>query len=191
MSMRKGWPVHVGFADPNCATGLVEPVLRALIICVLGFALVACQARSKAPGAARRDTPAPSATDPCATRLHDIEGAVLLYYTLHQRLPESLDQLRPLADLDAPLEFTCPVSNQPYVYQRANLTTPGPDQRLLVYDPTPAHQGRRWAILAAPIRAGRSLTMWVTLLDDGAWRTLLSAPAPSGVTPLSEPGPAR
>ena len=150
----------------------------ACLIFLTFLTLAGCQ--SVAPSrAAHGDTLAPSPTDPCAMRLHDITGAMLLYYTLHHALPDNLEQLRPLADLDAPLDFICPVSHKPYLYQPINLAAPGADRRLLVYDPTPVHQGRRWAILAAPVRPGRQVTMWVDLLDEPTLQSLRPTPATS------------
>ncbi len=105
-------------------------------------------------------------TDPCAARLHDLEGALLLYYALHKTLPEKLTDLAPLADVDAPLAFTCPISGLPYGYNRDGLFSPGKTKSILVYDPTPAHAGRRWCIFSAPAKPGASRSLQVLSVTE-------------------------
>jgi len=132
---------------------------------VASLVLAACQTGSP-PSARRQQTsPVQSGTadsdqavisDPCAAQLHDICGAILLYYSLNKRLPPKLEDLRAMADVDAPLSFTCPVSHQPYVYVPAGLSAPDRAMRIIVYDPVPSPDGRRWCILLAPSQAGSS-----------------------------------
>ena len=93
------------------------------------------------------------ASDPCSTRLHDIEGALLMYYALNKQFPASLEDLKPFADAGTELKLTCPVSNLPYVYSSAGLVAAGSNMKIIVWDPTPAHNGMRWCIVmpfAAP-----------------------------------------
>jgi hypothetical protein len=108
--------------------------------------------------------------DPCAARLHDIEGAMLLYYAIHKTLPEKLVDLAPLADFDAPLVFTCPASGQPYGYNRDGLRAPGKTKNILVYDPTPAHNGKRWCIFTTPAGRGTSRSLEVLAVTDPFFR---------------------
>jgi len=111
-------------------------------------------------------------------RLHDLIGTLYLYYALHHHLPANLDELRPLTDLDTPLELNCPVSKAAYLYCPTDLSAPGPDPRLLVYDQLPVHAGHRWAILAHVANPGRPVTMWVAYLDEPAFTALLPAATP-------------
>src|SRR5688500_14109954 len=47
-------------------------------------------------------------TDPCATRLHDISGALLLYYARNNDLPPALADLQGTPGVDGPASFECP-----------------------------------------------------------------------------------
>jgi len=85
-------------------------------------------------------------TDACAMRLHDISGALLMYYQKHHRLPDRLDELRTLTDFPDLPEFTCPVSRQPYIYVPTGISSPDPAARIVLYDATPAHDHHRWAV---------------------------------------------
>ena len=105
---------------------------------------------------ANRDRPshAPRATpkeivDPCSERMEDIVGTLYLYHVLHQRLPDNLEDLRSVADITVDLNFTCPASGKPYIYNPTGLAAPGGGGlRLILYDATPAHNGHRWAVMA-------------------------------------------
>src|SRR5690348_10920856 len=56
-----------------------------------------------------------ASADPCAARLHDLCEPLLLYYATHgKRLPTRLDEVKGFADIDKPIELTCPTSGQPY-----------------------------------------------------------------------------
>lgn len=143
--------------------------------------LPACQNKSAAPRASNRPmVPLSSdgsisadqaiAADPCAARLHDIEGAMLLYYAIYKKLPEKLTDLAPLADFDAPLVFTCPASGLPYGYDPQGLRSPGKSKQILVYDPTPVHDGRRWCIFTSPAGPGASRSMEVLAVTDPFFR---------------------
>ena len=43
-------------------------------------------------------------------------------------------------------DLTCPASGKPYRYTRSGLSTKGTIGQVIIYDPTPAHAGQRWAI---------------------------------------------
>lgn len=93
--------------------------------------------------------------DPCAQRLHDLCGALLIYYLQHHQLPDRLADLPPhpgssvMAANDA-LRMNCPVSGQPYVYIPGGIHLPERDQWILAHDPLPVHSGYRWAIRLDP-----------------------------------------
>ena len=112
-------------------------------------------------------------SDPCAIRLHDISGEMLLFYAINRRLPEKLDELKAMADVDARVEFTCPVSGQPYQYAPQGLRSPGMTRLLVAYDATPAHDGKRWCILMAEPKPGQPLATWVEQLAEPVFRAYL------------------
>jgi hypothetical protein len=105
-------------------------------------------------------------SDPCALRLHDIAGAILMYYALNREMPTHLEDLRAMQDVDQQLNFTCPVSNQPYVYVPQGMTSPGRTKMILVHDPTPSHNGTRWCILAASGKPGEPISLEVLPITE-------------------------
>lgn len=145
---------------------------------------------SQSPAPVKPGGPAPSTPgevdvlaekEPCAARLHDVAGVMLLYYALHKRLPARLEELRAVADIDQSLDFTCPASGRPYVYVPAGLRYPGEDERLVLYDAEPAHAGEtRWGILAAPPKGERPAAMWAVQLTEAALNAYLASAAPAG-----------
>src|SRR6266498_1301482 len=74
--------------------------------------------------------------DDCATRLHEIAGALLFYISQNHHLPQRLSELSNVPG--APTDWTCPVSGQPYVFDPAGLPTADPTLRVVVYDAVPA-----------------------------------------------------
>lgn len=113
-------------------------------------------------------TPATGADiDPCAERLHDIAGQLLLYYAAHRELPERLDELVKTGS-DSPLPLVCPLSGKPYAYSPEGLEVSGWPGRLIVYDAEPCHAGMRWGILAEPPRPGKPLVVRVVRPPESA-----------------------
>ena len=104
------------------------------------LALGACTTLTREPPRSR-----PS-IDPCADRLHDLAGHLLLYYSAHGRLPPTLDDLPAAADPGRPLSPVCPASGEPYVYRPDGLEVEGQPGRLVLYDAVPAHSGMGWAV---------------------------------------------
>ncbi len=103
--------------------------------------------------------------NPCAERLHDVCGQLLLYHSLHNRLPRTLDELKDTGFGQMP-ELTCPVSGKPYIYNPKGLRIPGQPGRVVLYDATPCHSGMRWGILVGDPVRGKALTAKVVLLPD-------------------------
>src|SRR5436189_3752975 len=103
---------------------------------LIGAMLVGCAPRGTKP-ATKASSGALTTTDPCGMRLHDICGPLLLYYATRHRLPDSLEMLNEIPH-DETLDFTCPVTQQPYVYDPSGLLNSS-NGRLIVFDPTPAH----------------------------------------------------
>ena len=114
-------------------------------------------------------------SDECSNRLHDIEGALLLFYVANHRLPIVLDEVKPYADAGTPLKLTCPVSNQPYQYSQAGLFAAGYDKRLIVWDPLPSHHGMRWCIVMPELQPGRALVPEVVQMSEKAFEAFVPA----------------
>jgi len=106
------------------------------------------------------------ASDPCASHLHDISGAMLMYYAINRELPAKLEDLKPLADLDQALDFTCPLSHQPYVYVPGGLETAGRSKIIILHDAAPSHAGKRWCILMEPAKGKSAPSMEVLLVPE-------------------------
>ena len=95
-----------------------------------------------------------TAKDRCPSRLHDIEGALLLYYALKREFPASLEDLRSVSDTK--LDFTCPDTGLPYTYVPNGLRKPGVTKRIIVHDSVMNHDGTRWCIVVADSRRSSS-----------------------------------
>jgi hypothetical protein len=115
------------------------------------------------------------ASDPCSTRLHDIEGALLMYYLVNKQLPATLDQIKPFADAGTELVLTCPVSNKPYVYSAEGLLAAGYDKRIIVWDPAPVHKGSRWCIVMQRPHPGEALVAEVIQVPEKAFAAFVPA----------------
>jgi hypothetical protein len=120
-------------------------------------------------------------SDPCAARLHDIGGAMLQYYALNNRLPATLEELQPLADLGRPLVFKCPASGEAYTYVPAGLRSAGDDDgRQIVLHDAKGHggeNGTRWTIMMQRPRGRQAAATWVVPLTAGAFRAYAAPPA--------------
>jgi hypothetical protein len=86
--------------------------------------------------------------DSCAANLDEITGSLLNYYSAHQKLPPTLDDIPRVSPSGAPISLTCPVSGKRYVYVPLGLKPPlFTDENgeshvggiLLLYDPEPSH----------------------------------------------------
>lgn len=103
--------------------------------------------------------------DPCAERLHDVCGQLLLYHSIHKRLPQTLNGLKAMNVGPMP-QLICPVSGKPYVYNPIGLRIPGRSGRLVLYDAVACHAGMRWGILVEDSADGKPLTARVVLLPE-------------------------
>ena len=104
-------------------------------------------------------------TDPTATRLQDIGGFLLLYYSDNQQMPASLDDLRSLPG-GADLQFTSPATGQAFGYAPSGMWSPqGGDKCIVLYD-TNLRGGKRWCLLMTPPKAGAALSVDVANLPD-------------------------
>jgi hypothetical protein len=105
-------------------------------------------------------------TDPCAMRLHDISGALLLYYARNNDLPPTLGDLEGVPGIDGPATFECPVSKTPYLYNPTGIYLAERSTYLVVYDPQPSHQGHRWAVTVEQPQPGVPLVTKVIALPE-------------------------
>ncbi len=172
-------------SPPRCgAAGCALRVAMAFIT----FALSACQTGATRPKGADAPLPPPVVvsqgpitqdtvvgSDPCAARLHDIEGMMLYYYAVNKKMPEKLDELKPFADIDQTPDFRCPESGLPYLYYPNGLSTIGKDKLIVICDPEPTHGGNRYCIFVSPHTAGSALSAEVLPLPEGLFRGYLPA----------------
>jgi hypothetical protein len=144
-----------------------------VILIATMLALGACQS-SGGSGSARA-TPMGQASvivnDPCGQQLQTISEAILLYYAAHRQLPPTLDDLRTVTDIDAPLVFVCPASGEKYLYDPAGLYAEGKKKHIILYDAKPAHGGARWCIFTDDMKANSALTMDVLLVPEDVFET--------------------
>lgn len=144
---------------PKCHPGIRLGVLAAAV--ALAVLAAGCQKQATTPEVRR-----PSLEkDPCAERLHDLSGRLLLYYATHHRLPETLAALPPL-DPAHPTPTVCPVSGKPYVYRPKGLAVSGQPGRLVLYDLEPSHAGMRWGVFIDKASGDNRLTARVILLPE-------------------------
>ena len=144
------------------------------LVSVVGLAS-GCVATKPAPS--RPKAADEIAHDPCAERLHDLSGRLLLYYAAKRRLPKRL------ADLPAPHgPVVCPVSGNRYIYDPEGVVLPERPGRLVLYDPAPSHLGGRWGISLIKSAPGAPLTTRVIWVKEAVLRSALSHPPPKPAT---------
>ena len=102
-------------------------VSGAIILCVLG--LMGC---SSPPRASTQPSTLNLNTDPCATRLHEICGPLLMYFAQNHQLPKDLKELSTVPGFSDVNDFTCPVSHQPYIYTPTGIPGKAPSSLLRV-----------------------------------------------------------
>lgn len=113
-------------------------------------------------------------TDPCATRLHELSGQLLMFYAVNKRLPDSVEELTPFTG--TAFAADCPTSDQPYVYAPGGLrSSSSGDRRLILYDATPAHRGLRWGVFIAPPQGMQPPATWVILMSEEVFRGYVPA----------------
>jgi len=140
--------------------------VRNLAVLALGLALAAavCGCRTATPEVRKPSTE----IDPCAERLHEVCGCLLLYYATHKGLPENLADLQGVTAGPLP-PLVCPVSGKAYIYNRDGLEAPGRPGRLVLYDAAPTHDGMRWAVSAEVSGTNRPLTARVILMPESVF----------------------
>lgn len=152
-------------------SGQLELRITACIVCAA--LLCSCAARpaprsGDTPPSAQQGTPVEpiTSTDPCAMRLHELAGALLLHFLTHNTLPQELSQLTASAEMGAELELVCPVSQRPYGYNPTGIYMAERGEYVIVHDPAPSHAGMRWAITIEEPLPGRPLVAKVIALPE-------------------------
>ena len=136
-------------------------------------------------------TPVVSNTDPSASKLHDISGALLAYFALHKRLPDSFEQMQEVADMtDGPIDAACPGSDVPYVYTPDGIKLQDREQRVVVYEPAPLHHNFRLAIVLDEPKDNAPLRTYINAMPESFFllhppeRRPPAAPTVPTTTPL-------
>ncbi len=148
------------------------------VACWVGWIAIAviatgCQTSERAVSPVRK----PSVKiDPCAERLHDVCGQLLLYHSIHKRLPKTLEELKASDSATTPL--VCPTSGGFYVYNSKGLQIPGQLGRLVLYDARANHSGMRWGISVGDADSRKPLQTRVILLseDSASWGSNILGP---------------
>lgn len=148
--------------QPSAAPPTARRRVLAVLACACLAAALAAGCETSA-GAVR--TRPPTVNDPCAERLHDLCGRILLLYSASGDLPETLEALARVGAGPLP-PLVCPSSGQPYIYNREGVRIKGRAGRLVLYDPAPSHTGMRWAVFVETGEGSRPLTTRVVLLPE-------------------------
>ena len=178
--------------------------LGALVIAVAILSIAAGCAAPQQPSSSSSRTAASagagddasSSTDPCAMRLHEVCGVLLLYYNTHHDLPPTLAALAQAPGAKDAGDLACPASVQPYVYIPAGVPVDPPPSRVVLFDPTPAHGGpgggKRFAIvIQPPSQPGGVLQARVIAIPEAKAKVLrdaVTAPA-AAMSPTSTTRP--
>jgi hypothetical protein len=124
-----------------------------VVVVVMSFALIGggCKSSPSSKSSSRATAKKLDVnTDPCAMRLHEISGALLLYFVQHRDLPPTLEALEKVPGATDSGPLICPVSHQPYIYLPAGVPAPDGESRIVLADAQPSHGGMRWAVTILP-----------------------------------------
>src|SRR5438067_5520126 len=86
-------------------------------------------------------------THACADRLHEIAGAMLLYYSVNHRMAATLEELGKSPGGENIGVASCPVSGKKYAYEPEGVIGPDGISRVVVYDVDAVHGGLRVGIV--------------------------------------------
>lgn len=143
-------------------------VLGAITLLLVG----GCQTVANRPAGLAASSEQPI-VDPCAMRLHDIGGAILMYYALNRRMPMELKEASLLSQSGDALKLTCPVSGRPYVYNPTGLQIPGTNKRVIVYDAAPVHDGHRNCLIMPMPRRNQGMSTDVKSVPEAVFETFI------------------
>ena len=120
----------------------LKSVMWQWLLMGMAAVLAGCQA---SPSPTSPPARASRTADPCAESLHEISGALLMYYATNNRLPQELKDLTSVG-LNAKY-LSCPATGKPYVYLRKGIRVVDQPGWVIVYDAAP-HRNVRWTINA-------------------------------------------
>ena len=140
----------------------------ALLTCAMISLLILIGCQAGAPGTGDVEgAPVMSSFDPCADRLHQISGHILLFHLLRNRLPRDIEELNEfLLARGEQTPLQCPQSGRQYIYSDEGLPIDQPPGRVILYDAEPAHDGLRWGILKKPRHGDQPLLFDVILVPE-------------------------
>lgn len=94
-----------------------------------------------------------------------------MYNITYHRLPDSLDDLRPIPGFEDAGGFICPISKKPYIYNREGIPSPSGAGKIILYDATPVHNKMRLCIeIVPPTEAGKALVTKVISLPESFFK---------------------
>ena len=146
--------------------------IRLVLLMSMGFA-AGCQSTGPVV-----QTSAP-VFDPCAERLHEVSGQLLLYYSANQKLPASLDELRTVMGDEADKMCICPESGETYIYRPEGFPLPDVSGTLVLYDAVPVHNAGRWGIVVNSSAPRTPLTAGVVWINETVISSLPEVAGPS------------
>lgn len=141
-------------------------------VIALALLLAGCQMTPTSAPRSAKSAKSADVMDPCAERLHEICGQLLLFYSRNRHLPAKLEDLRSMPAADPSLSLECPISHRPYVYERQGLLLPDVRGRVIIYDVQPVHAGWRWVIAIDEITEGDPLIARVMAVADSKFSNL-------------------
>src|SRR4051812_9323468 len=112
----------------------------------------------------------------CADQMHEIAGAILLYYSTNHRMPATLEELGKSPGGESIGEAKCPVSGTKYAYEPQGVIGPGGSSHVVVYDVNAVHGGLRLGISVSVPKSGALVTKVVALPKGWTPVTLLEQP---------------
>jgi hypothetical protein len=161
--------------NPSAARGALALALVAALLALSGCQSTARGSRSAAGTQPVADASVP-VSDPCADRLHEVSGALLMYVLGHGQLPPTLSALEADGEVSSEL-LNCPLSRRPYAYNLEGLHLPGRKDRLIMYDAAPVHDGHRWGIVMSDPKDAGPRTAEVIAVPENVLREILEGRA--------------
>ena len=140
-------------------------------------------------------------TDPCLSNLTNIIGSLYIYYSKHNALPESLEQIPKLSPEGDAISFNCPGSGKPYIYFPQGFQAPKVQDLLILFDPAPIHRGSprqnpdgsnappeslRYGIVMEPPRPNAPVKMFVIPLQQSLLDYYIQSPQPMRSQPFGQ-----
>jgi hypothetical protein len=169
-----GPPRRVGRLERRATS---NALLALLLLLLTALATAGCHSPStkSKPNAASSAAKLDVTTDPCARRLHEASGALLLYYAEHGKLPPTLNDLASVPGATDAGELVCPVSHDAYLYFPDGEPSPDGDARIVIADAKPVHAGMRWAVVVLPPTNGPLIAKVIAIPESAFPKTSSAA----------------